>query len=87
MKTTPHMSASVGLWARVAFIAQNVASVCFWMSAGSFSGADERFMWRPFGHGPGPVNGTGLRYSRAWVNQPPNGPGWTGAAAASLNGQ
>uniref|UniRef100_H3C2P3 Cyclic AMP-responsive element-binding protein 5 n=1 Tax=Tetraodon nigroviridis TaxID=99883 RepID=H3C2P3_TETNG len=32
---------------------------------------------RPFGHGPGPVNGTGLRYSRAWVNQPPNGPGWT----------
>lgn len=52
----------------MAFVTQNVASVCFWMSVCCFSGADERCMGRPFGHGPGPVNGTGLWYSQAWVN-------------------
>lgn len=77
-----------GWRARVAVAARSVASVCFWMTACCFSRADERCMWRPFGHGSGPVNGTGLPHSHAWVNQLPsqNGPDWTGPATVSPPG-
>lgn len=78
----------MGLWTRVAVVAQSVASVCLWMTACCFSCADGRCMWRPFGHGSGPVNGTGLRQSQAWVNQlpSPHGPDWAGPVTLSPPG-
>lgn len=51
-------------WTRVAVMEHGVASVCLWMTACYFSCADGRCMWRPFGHGSGPVNGRGSGWAK-----------------------
>lgn len=53
-----------------------------------FRCADGWCMWRPFGYGSGPVNGTGHKLSQAWVNQlpSPHDTDWTGPATISCPG-
>lgn len=62
-----------------------VASVCLRMTSCCFSFADGRCMWRPFDHGSGPVNGTGIRQSQAWVNQLPSLHGPDGPVPVIMN--